>query len=46
MAARDLGRSAVPSSTLDALGCWEKVGSDVEREFRVDEKWPGRWLNL
>ena len=43
---REHGRSAVPSSALDAFSLLEKVGSDVEREFRVDEKRRGRWLNL
>ena len=46
MVAGNLGRSAVPSSAFDVLSLLEKVGSDAEREFGVDEKRRGRWLNL
>jgi hypothetical protein len=46
MIAGNLGRSAVPSSALDALSLLEKVGSDAEKEFGVNEKRRGRWLNL
>jgi hypothetical protein len=33
MVAGELGRSAVPSSALNALSLLEKVGSDTKREI-------------